>query len=196
MELLGSVAQAYLKGCGARLSSFCRILSGILATLRVEVFSITHVLQQVQPVRLRCTAFQGCQPCKLTGGLRQPGCCRTCGAGSAHRRCPQPVHGRHHCSPLLQRAGQMRSELSPWFPVHQGKRLLGWQLDRHAVIPISRQAGVLRLCTHCPLVHLCRGWERLKTHAGPGALPEVPASACTCLSKTDDSIHNQCIAMT
>ena len=36
---------AYLKGWGARLSSLCRILSGILASLRVEVLSITHVLQ-------------------------------------------------------------------------------------------------------------------------------------------------------
>ena len=36
---------ACLKGWGARLSSLCRILSGILASLRVEVLSITHVLQ-------------------------------------------------------------------------------------------------------------------------------------------------------
>ena len=89
MELLRSVAQAYLKGCGARLSSFCRILSGILATLRVEVFSITHVLQHVPPVRLGCTVFRGFRGClsrKLTAGLWQGCCCRPCGAGSTLRQ--------------------------------------------------------------------------------------------------------------
>ena len=63
------MAQAYLKGCGARLSSLCRILSGILATLRVEVLSITHVLQHVQPVRPEDAQGSGLPAPKAHKGL-------------------------------------------------------------------------------------------------------------------------------
>ena len=56
----------HLKGWGARLSSLCRILTGILATLRVEVFSMTHVLHTA-----RCLSMPGRPACQ---GHAQPAC--------------------------------------------------------------------------------------------------------------------------